>query len=352
MATWGSVKGVGPEIIPPPESTTRVQLAVESVITSTTQARQTRPWKDEFRTSAQPVCSLLRLLNGCPEGEESFQGDFYFRSGDAIHEVFQTHMPLADLKGARVWGQWRCRECKHTTERPDFKPLRCDACGADGEHLRYHEVTVGWSRRGWNGAGPDPAALSGHIDMILWVPNVGWILVDFKSTGVHYFEESRYARYLPFRKNVLQVESYCAMLRRCWDIDVCGYALVYFCRDQRGKMTGEGDAARNVVSWRRRVCAATWDDEVRAHREEWLNRIVEARVHEMRVREAVGEADGPSAWRAADSLIQHRPCQAPSDYDAYMSAGWLKGGCAWRDSSGRCTVTAGDLVGAAVAPDE
>lgn len=347
--TWGRVTIPGPPVVLPAEGDSRLGRVVSEIVAATTQNRIPTTWRDEFRTSAQPHCSLLRILGGMPDGEDAFQSDFYFKSGDAIHEVFQTHMPLANLAGARVWGHWIC-SCGLTTEVPDFQPLACAGCGLEGKRLRYGEVTVRWNRQGWNGEGDDPAGMSGHIDMIIWHPEMGWLLIDFKSAGLHYFTEARYASYLPFKKNVVQVESYCLMLKRCWGVDVTGYALVYFCRDQRGKLTGKGDDATVQVDWKMAVRAREWSEEVAAERTLWLNRITEARAVELDFRAAVGAADLEGAYREASRLVAARPCQKRGDYDRYMSIGWLRGGCEWRRGV-RCTVSESDLVAAAIAPE-
>lgn len=299
----------------------KIKKHVSQVIVDTTTVEvEGTAVRDEFRVSGLPYCSIKRVTERAPEGR-AFASSFYFEVGTAIHELYQWAMPHSKY-GGEVFGNWNCtREgCKNHVPNSTDKngrvhhgahwrlctnPGNVCSCGAP---VAYVEVELKYRN------------LSGHIDKMLMTPH-GLVIVDYKTCGQKYVEEKRYQGYLPFAKNVEQIETYCALMWRLHRLRVVAYVLVYVGRDRpfTQKWGSDEPPKPNHVP-----IFVEWTAEKTRKKLEWIKQQSAAR----RAQVAFDRAGSlPEAKAAAAKMFELRPCQRRTDFHNKMSAAFFREEC-------------------------
>jgi hypothetical protein len=179
--------------------------------------------KPEFRMSKMPICGLLHTIEEL-EGKSAkiqYSTDFFTSIGDAIHETLQQHFPLTKDVSQYVFGNWKCNnpKCEKYDKVVKFRcttpeKLKCPKCSK--RSLEYSELKINYK------------GVTGHIDLILLIDGVFYLL-DFKTTSEYNVKNP--SRYLPYPKNVIQIESYLVPLQEQFDIKISHYILFYISRN-------------------------------------------------------------------------------------------------------------------------
>jgi hypothetical protein len=227
------------------------------------------PRKRSLRCSSLPYCGILDTL--IPEEPEigDLSGTLFMSMGSSAHEALQLFMCLEDKYGSNVWGSWKCRECGRE-KKYCFRPKNC--CN---QPMKYVEVDFR--------IGP----LTGHCDLIVRY-NKKFYVWEFKTTGLKPKK--------PKRQHLLQVRHYAAMVKRCFNILISGYVIVYVGRQflERWKF-GPYNAATTLQQT-----------------EDWLFRAIK------NYKAATKARKDPSRENLLE-LVQSRPCKSIKDWKDYMS---------------------------------
>jgi len=197
--------------------------------------------KLQFRCSGLPICPVSWIFGeaiheGDIPSKEDFYSDFYTSVGTEVHLVLQRWLARTGL----LYGNWRCennippskkvskvlrdndlgksikkykRKCNYFIENCTG-PQTCPKCNSE---MVYEEFVVG-----------DPeTGLSGHVDAC-FVCNDGFIIADFKTTGVTKFAELEE----PDEGYVEQINAYANMLSRPpYNFKIYGLGIWYIQRD-------------------------------------------------------------------------------------------------------------------------
>ena len=196
----------------------------------------TKGRRPEFRPSSFPMCSILvyrKLVMGASrghfEGENSAASDFFTSIGTKAHENIQLHMGYT----GQVFGDWKCNNfgsCSLGNEGLDIynklgvlvRPGKitrknstdnlCPECSLGMEYIEKEIVFRG---------------LKGHIDGIIKLPDGGYWVIDYKTTTKYKLDSGK----LPVPSHLKQLPTYCYVLKKKYKLDVRGFSLLYFSRD-------------------------------------------------------------------------------------------------------------------------
>lgn len=285
----------------------------------------------EFRVSGLPFCPLLAGLSPL-DGMDVYREHFYFDIGTAMHSLFQKWMARS-VSGAAMWGDWECG-CKRKKRDKEgrFLPvheivhdIRPDGKCPGGKEWYYREVEVQYGN------------LKGHIDLMWRVPGgymdgkllKPWYIVwDWKSTeidkedpktgkkrkqkkvgwGTTYSPiqdpDDRY----PIPSNVVQISTYCTILRAKMGINVGGWALVYadrskpITRHEHMHIVSHAWTAKDQELWEARTDMAC---KGAPH----ALKAVDLRLK-----------GKPLPLTLLKSMVATRPCRRAIDHDGYMKA--------------------------------
>lgn len=191
----------------------------------------------EYRPSSFPSCSILtymRLSVGAHEqhfkGRMAASGGYFTSVGTAAHENIQYY--IGEL--GQVWGDWKCRnprcqarhdaqdlfneqgECwrKGKLTRKNTTKNRCPLC----DHaMEYVEKEINYK------------GLKGHIDCIIKLKGGGWWVGDYKTSTKYQITNAK--TLLPHKAHLKQIPTYCYVLRKKYKMDVRGFSVLYFSRD-------------------------------------------------------------------------------------------------------------------------
>lgn len=247
------------------------------------------PRRRSLRVSSMPYCSLLDAMLPREPEQMDLPGALYTTMGTMCHENIQYFMSLGDF-GEDVYGGWECPACKKKYEY-GFRPEPC--CGTP---LKYVELEFR--------LGP----LSGHLDLLVCYRNreqrraynaalkkgkkpraVGrWVAFEFKTIGR---KPDR-----PKRQHEVQIRTYCEMLKKCFDIHVAAYTIVYIGRE-------------NLV---RTTFGPFSDKKSSPVTREWMWRSIKG------FKAATVARNSPTLENYV-AVAEHRPCRSEKDFDDYMS---------------------------------
>jgi hypothetical protein len=191
--------------------------------------------RPEFRPSSFPLCSVLtftRLQEGASRGyfkeKITASGDFFSGVGTYAHENIQHHIGYS----GQIFGDWKCRnkECRHGKRAMDLfnedaklirkgkltrKNSTNNRCPCCAEGMEYIEKEIRYK------------GLKGHIDCIIKLPNGTYWVADYKTCTKNKMDSGK----VPMKGHLKQLPSYCYVLKKKYHLNVVGFSLIYFSRD-------------------------------------------------------------------------------------------------------------------------
>jgi len=191
--------------------------------------------RPEYRPSAFPLCSILvfmKLTKGASigyfESECSASGDYFTSIGTKAHENIQFHMGFS----GKIFGDWKCinHKCKKGARGLDLydkhgqivrkgkltrKNSTNNKCPICKSGMEYVEKEINY--RG----------LKGHIDCIIKMQDGRYWVADYKTTTKNKMDSGK----LPQRGHLKQLPTYCWVLKKKYNMDIAGFSLIYFSRD-------------------------------------------------------------------------------------------------------------------------
>jgi len=175
------------------------------------------PFEKKLRVSGFPFCGLQmaykKLSRHVPPIDNAMKS-YYCGVGTVAHEVFQRWL------GSRgsIYGDWTCTnpKCKVTLVECSNKN-KCPKCKIE---MRYEEFTVRAFKH-----------VTGHLDGIFRDRYGRYWVIDYKTSSVKALESQKLLPTLPYKKNVVQVETYSALIEREYNIEISGWMLLYIARD-------------------------------------------------------------------------------------------------------------------------
>lgn len=190
----------------------------------------------KFRPSAFPLCSILiyrRMVMAASRGyfeeERSASSDFFTSVGTIAHENIQFHMGHTK----QIFGDWKCinfGQCVSANDGMDLydssgtcirrgkltvRNSTDNICPSCGLAMRYEEKEIRF------------LGLVGHIDGIVKLPDGGYWLIDYKTTTKYKMNSGK----LPVPSHLKQLPTYCYVVKKKYKLDVRGFSLIYFSRD-------------------------------------------------------------------------------------------------------------------------
>jgi len=219
--------------------------------------------------------------------------------------------------GRTAFGNWKCNFCGWTndTKKPSFRPKRCPSCRK--AYWEYVEIEF------------QDELLSGHTDFLSMDNLKKWVGWELKTTSLAMIERmirlansgkspSKDARVLPYKKHIVQIETYCALLWRQYRIKVDRYVLVYTSREKPDQ---------------RYVCPSVpvTKEMIRQR----LEHIDSSTLARKRVKALVKPKNRANLDKNLDALLELRPCHSVSDYRKIMKPGFEFEPCPVKDE-GKC----------------
>lgn len=168
-----------------------------------------------LRVSGFPYCPLKEWYGIAMQtnGRQEFGMNYYTKVGTAVHELIQAWMG----EGGQLYGSWKCTKVGCTGVR-NFSALRaCPKCRSKMEYIEFHVKAF--------------KNVSGHIDGVFRTESGRWFIIDYKTSSVKAIKSNKETGYLPYKANVYQIEAYCALVEREYDIKIDGWILMYVARD-------------------------------------------------------------------------------------------------------------------------
>lgn len=191
--------------------------------------------RPEYRPSSFPLCSVLvfmRLVKGASTGyfesDRSAAGDYFTSVGTIAHENIQFHMGFS----GKIFGDWKCmnRSCKRGARGLDLydasgkmvRPGKLtrknsvnNVCPKCGHAMEYIEKEINYK------------GLKGHIDCIIKLSDGRYWVADYKTTTKNKMNSGK----LPQKVHLKQLPAYCWVLKKKYKMDIAGFSLLYFSRD-------------------------------------------------------------------------------------------------------------------------
>jgi hypothetical protein len=197
------------------------------------------------------------------------KGTLYTTMGTDIHSGVQTFMSLGKKFGRCVFGTWKCPKCRKIY-KDQLRPELCCAVPLEYQEVDFH---IG--------------SLSGHLDLLCNY-NGKWVAYEFKTNGK--------AMQQPKSQHVLQIRTYGAMLKACYDVDISAYTVVYIDRARLGRtIFGPYSSAKSV-------------DQTNM----WIYRAIDGY-------DAVSSYNRKPNRADLIKLVKLRPCKSVSDFHSYMA---------------------------------
>lgn len=272
--------------------------------------------KAELRVSSLPFCPLIFVKdNLTQESTREFKSDFYFKSGNAIHELWQEtatkilpknligdyacHKVIATKVGSKSTTFTRCNRVVSMCSADHAKQQPClhadKVAGKDCQHhQQYQELQLNWQ------------ALSGHTDFIYLDAKDQYHLVDFKTTGLFLFDKPDVAvklGYYPSKKYIVQLETYVIMLERQHNLKITSYTIAYVSRDRAV------DEAKKPAL---KLFTYEVTDKIRQARTAITKKYLQQ--HKIAVRWLRQKKKATNTASINDKLWESRPCQTKRDY--------------------------------------
>tara|TARA_B100000700_G_scaffold88627_1_gene100010 strand:+ start:123791 stop:124831 length:1041 start_codon:yes stop_codon:yes gene_type:complete len=191
--------------------------------------------RPEYRPSSFPLCSVLvymKLVRGASlgyfENERSAAGDYFTSVGTTAHENIQYHMGFS----GKIFGDWKCldRACRKGQRALDLydangelvregkltrKNTTNNTCPKCGNAMEYVEKEINYK------------GLKGHIDCIIELPDGRYWVADYKTCTKTKIDSNK----LPQKSHLKQLPSYCWVLKKKYKMEIAGFSLLYFSRD-------------------------------------------------------------------------------------------------------------------------
>lgn len=172
--------------------------------------------EDRLRVSGFPYCGLKhahkRLLADYSD-KSSFGSNFFLSVGTVTHRFLQYSLG----HGLRILGHWICIDKKCKGKRTFELQNTCPKCGLP---MEYEELTVAYGRHA-----------SGHLDGVYKASDGKYYLIDYKTSSTKVIRGNSLSKKLPYKNNVQQITTYCALVEQSFKIEIAGWILVYVSRD-------------------------------------------------------------------------------------------------------------------------
>lgn len=257
------------------------------------------PYKAELRCSGLPFCPIRSLLKD--SRDISYRMEHYTETGTAIHSTLQKWTSLGKY-GNRLWGNWKCSACGEVKHKHCHRPKEACDCRANQQEWYYDEIDIAYKH------------LTGHIDTIFYIGNGQYVVIDYKTT---YMEKKKRSPFFkadkPSSKNyILQVRTYCALLRELFGMNIVGWYLVSV--DRSEPISGPEQF------W---LLSGEWNDKFQ---DKWLDRLDEASdnfVRLQRLNAAIDKNDKKLARKRLIAMVKNRPCKSKADYSKWMEFGFF-----------------------------
>jgi hypothetical protein len=264
----------------------------------------------EFRPSMLPYCAVVALAEE-PIVPLKWGKDFFFNSGTANHNLYQSWLPKLSW-GKYLWGNWQCSECSTWTYHSYRKA--CPNCG--NFNLAYREIEISFTHNG--------VTMVGHIDLVYWVPEQLPIIIDIKTARENRLDGNG----LPFASNLHQIFAYCFLFEKNFNVTVSGIVLAYVPREIYSLEYDDFNASPTGYLW-----GAKYSDKIREMTETRLHKSFNGRNAELFIRQ------NGFNLSAAQALLKSRPCVTLRDYRDWEDS----------DMNCKCPHWVGDHCGANVA---
>lgn len=270
-----------------PVFNTKAAKYVRRILTTIMNEEESLEFVHSLRVSSLPICGLIDAIDRIekPARPIPFSMSFYTSVGTAVHENLQNRMILSKAYGKWCFGNWKCQNCKEVAFEQQFRPksLVCPKCKAG--LLTYHELEFKYK------------GVSGHLDMLTNVRKKAFVAWEFKTTSEYNIRNPLQS--LPHRKHIQQIEAYCTMLRRVYNIKVHTYTIVYISRN-RAQMSNEDDEQFRAFTFK-------FTDEMLERRDAQLERI---RLSDLAIKKLFKRPTQKNI-RKLEAL---RPCRSKEDY--------------------------------------
>lgn len=270
----------------------KINYHVSNCLQDTFDYSQENKKRNEFRVSSFPYCNIIDLKYDNEIEIESYHEGFYTSVGTGVHENMQYFKSLTKRYGNTFIGGWKCINCgaEWGNKKPVTKPLlekqklKCKKDNCSQKTLRYKEIEFNYK------------GLSGHLDNINIIKKDNIIIAwEYKTCGNKYIENEFYHKFLPFKKHIHQIETYCTLLKILYNIDVNAYVITYLSRDQ--------PFDKNKI--RSNICIFDFTYDKYVHRKSKILNAIngrKAKLNFLKNKKYINE------------MIETKPCKRPIDY--------------------------------------
>lgn len=268
----------------------------------------------EFRVSGLPFCGMLAFLREDYSTEE-YSKSHYTSIGTAIHTLIQTWASNNPKLARFMWGKWVCSGCGEETKEAQYhpkKPCTCDHTMTRSPKVDrsfkffpkfwvYEEITVEWGR------------LTGHIDLILNIPNVGLVVIDFKTTSMTTKHNTRQWHPEKFHKPMMdsyvtQIRTYATILTLFHGMNIVGWCLVNVDRD---RPLGFSVKTHSLIP-------SEWNEKKSRRWLKYMELYAASYDAYRKLMKWVHRGDSAESKKAVVSLVKSRPCTDKKTYHTYM----------------------------------
>lgn len=258
--------------------------------------------KQYLRASGLPFCPVKEGFKRLVDGVEverfvSFQSDYYFEIGHAVHHLCQNYLGRLKVKvdtktPVEVLGHWKCPKCKKIRTFTTYKDCKC------GGQPLYEEISIHWR------------TTVGHIDKVLRIGNLLFIL-DYKTTGTFALQKHRKAApgesALPYHHNKCQIQRYVGLFEKVFKEHfaeggkfegcvVVGSILAYLSRETNGQ---------------REFIFMPADEKMKG---DWYKKAKK----DDRLFVVMDQAVKDRSYSLMKELVEEKPCSSMEEYKATM----------------------------------
>jgi hypothetical protein len=285
-----------------------IDQEINLMLTSLETSQEISEKRVQLRCSSLPWCGLHSFF--FEEGYKSnFASDFYTSIGTAVHESMQKWMAKDFNYSSDIYATWVCESCRE--EHVDcYHPKTCRKCKS--EKLKYKEIEINYK------------SLSGHVDLIRRINDEGHcIVIDFKTTdlfkdlkskGFNWNKDFQFSK-----KYLIQIRTYCALLRKIKGLDIRGWCLLFVDR-----------SAPPSSKTKPKIVYEKWTPKLNKEYMGYVDALEENWQTYQELEKAIKDEDREEALGLIKELIVNRPCYSPEDYNDWMSAKFfnpVKDGC-------------------------